>query len=83
MVSHGPEIELLVNGVTGLFCRDGDVSAFAQAICTLLTNESKRKKMSENALRIIQQKYNVNNMAKGITDAVRYCVENNGCALAD
>ncbi len=67
-----PEIELVTNGVTGILCPEGDVSGFAQAICRLLTNKEEREQMSTNALRIIQEKHNVNNMAKGIVDAVRY-----------
>lgn len=69
-----PEIELVTNGLTGILCPEGDVSAFAQAICRLLTNNEERGQMSTNALRIIREKYNVNNMAKGIIDAVRYAL---------
>lgn len=75
MVSHGPEIELLTDGVTGIMCRDGDVSSFARAICRLLRNDDEREKMSENALKVIHEKHNIDNMAAGVLAAVRFCLQ--------
>lgn len=44
MNKQTPEIELLIDGVTGRLCRNGDVSDFAQAIISLLTEETDAKK---------------------------------------
>ena len=73
MNSNGPEVELVVDGVTGLICPDGDVKAFSSGICRLLSNETERKRMSENALNVILKKHNVENMAKGLLEAVINC----------
>lgn len=75
MPHHGPEIELVVHGNTGLLCHDGDVNDFAHAICRLLSNDHECRQMSKNALKVIYEKYNVDNMAKGIADTVRYAAE--------
>ena len=72
IANQSPEIELLVDGVTGKFCKEDDVKDFAEAIIYLLENEAKRKELSQNALKMIQEKYNVDNMAKGILDAIKW-----------
>jgi len=73
-----PEIELLVDNVNGRLCKDEDVSDFARAIIDLLTNENKRQAMAENAFQVIEKKYNVDNMAKGIIDAVKWAAKQEG-----
>ena len=75
MTSHGPEVELVVDGVTGIFCRDGDYLDFAKAIYRLLTDDNLHKQMSINAYEIIKSKYNIKNMADGFSRAIRYCAE--------
>jgi len=72
MKSHGPEIELVTNGETGIFCKDGDAREFADAICRLLTNEEERRRMSANCRKIIDNQYNIQTMAAGFLKAVRY-----------
>ena len=73
LADHPPEIELVVEGVTGMYCRDGDPEHFAQAICRLLTNDEERKRLGTNALGVIEEKYNMQRMARGLLDAIRYC----------
>jgi glycosyltransferase involved in cell wall biosynthesis len=72
LFSHGPEIELVTDGVTGLFCRDEDVDDFAQKIQLILSDEKLYDRLSKAAYQVIKEKYNVDNMAKGIIDAARY-----------
>jgi len=72
MEEHPPEIELIKNGETGIFCKDGDANEFAAAIVRLLKNDEERQRMSENCRKLIEKKYNVQNMASGILDALKY-----------
>ncbi|MFC1896151.1 glycosyltransferase family 4 protein [Thermodesulfobacteriota bacterium] len=72
MEEHPPEIELVKNGETGIFCKDGDVDEFSEAILRLLTNGKGHQRMSINCRKLIEEKYNVENMAKGIMDALKY-----------
>ncbi|MFC1508435.1 glycosyltransferase family 4 protein [Candidatus Omnitrophota bacterium] len=77
MKEHPPEIELVENGETGIFCKDGDANEFAKAILCLLTNEDERQRMSANCRKLIERKYNVENMAKGILDAITHAAKIN------
>jgi glycosyltransferase involved in cell wall biosynthesis len=74
IVNHGPEFELVNDGVNGIVCKDEDVMSFAVAICKLLKNESLQQRMSQNAVKPITEKYNVQRMAKGFFDAVEFCL---------
>ncbi|MCH7812852.1 MAG: glycosyltransferase family 4 protein [Planctomycetes bacterium] len=78
MAEHPPEVELVTEGVTGMFCRDGDPEDFARAIIEILSDDELRARMSANAVRLIEEKYNVQRMASGILDAIRYCAERRG-----
>lgn len=71
--THGPEIELVKDGENGLFFEKGDSGHLADQVMKLLLNEEKRLLMSLNAKRIIRDKYNVNNMAKGLFQAATFC----------
>ena len=75
MLSHGPEAELVVNEKTGLYCPDGNDEFFAAAIYKILTDDELHNRLSENAYKVIETKYNIKNMAKGFFDAVAYCME--------
>jgi glycosyltransferase involved in cell wall biosynthesis len=70
---HPPEVELVEEGVTGLYARDGDPEDFARAIRRLLTADDERDRMAANARRVIEEKYNIRQMAGGLLDAIRYC----------
>jgi len=72
MEGHPPEIELVKNGYNGILCKDGDVNEFAEAIFRLLSNQKEHQRMSKNCRKVIIEKYNVENMAKGIIDALTY-----------
>jgi len=72
--SHGPEIEIVENEKTGLFCPDEDANAFALAIIRLNRDIALRQSLSDNLKRTIDLKFNVNNMAQGFIDAIRYCL---------
>jgi glycosyltransferase involved in cell wall biosynthesis len=70
--NHGPESELVIHNHNGFVCNLNSVDEFAGAVCLLIENEELHRTMSENAFRMIHEKYNLDNMAAGIVDAVRY-----------
>jgi len=75
MSSHGPEIEAVLHGKTGLYCKDGDSRRLARAICRLLTDERTRARLSRNALELVRDRYNVSRMAQGMARAARSCLD--------
>jgi len=76
--SHGPEGDLVVDGVTGLRCRGGDADDLALAICRLLVSDAERAEMSARCQRLVEEKYNTEHMAMGIWKALEYCA-GKGC----
>lgn len=75
MISHGPEAELVVDGETGLYVRDGDVVGLARAVCRVLGDDNLHRSFSSRASMCIAGKYNVQSMARGFLKAILYCVE--------
>ncbi len=71
-IKHPPEVVLIVDHVTGLFCRDGDVDDFARVIENLLTDDDLRETMSRNARKVIEEKFNVDKMADGMRQAILF-----------
>ncbi|HBA86937.1 MAG TPA: hypothetical protein DCZ75_02805 [Geobacter sp.] len=69
---HPPEIELVQEGETGLFFRDADAAHLAERLLELFANEEKRQEMSVKARKTIENKYNVDSMARGLSQAIRY-----------
>jgi glycosyltransferase involved in cell wall biosynthesis len=69
---HGPEAELVIHRHNGFVCNLESIDEFADAMCLLLENEELHRTMAENAFRMIHEKYNLDNMAAAIVDAVRY-----------
>lgn len=49
--------EALLPEVTGLLCEEGDVSAFSQALCTLMENNERREQMTEAAPKFVAEKF--------------------------
>ena len=72
---HPPEAALVVDGETGIRCRGDSVEEFVMAIGTVLSDDVLREKMSRNAQKVIQDKYNVERMADGLEQTIRYCVQ--------
>lgn len=72
---HLPEQEIVVEGVTGLWCPDEDIERFSGAILRLCQDPAFRDSLSANARREIDEKYNVDRMAQGFLDALDYCVK--------
>lgn len=74
MSTHGPEIGLVVDGKSGLYCRDENIGEFKEAICKLLTDDVLQQELAKNAYRVIEEKYNIDNMTVGFFNAVTYCM---------
>ena len=72
---HGPEIELLQDGVNGILYRKNDPRDFASAISRLLENDALRRSMGEMGYKLIKEKYNLENMRDGIFAAIDYCLK--------
>ncbi|MCP4245466.1 MAG: glycosyltransferase family 4 protein [bacterium] len=78
MDDHPPEVELVVEGETGLYCRDEDPEDFTRAILRLLTDGAERQRMSTAVRLVIEKKYNVEMMAGGLLEAIQYCAQRRG-----
>jgi len=75
--THAPEVGLVQEADGGLFFRDGDAGALARRLSELLLDEKMRRTMAQNAQGIIASKYNVERMALGLAQAVRYAARSN------
>jgi glycosyltransferase involved in cell wall biosynthesis len=72
--SHGPEREIVVDQVTGIWCGESDLGAFARAMLRLTSEPGLRETLSANIRHVVESKYSVGAMAQGILDATRYCL---------
>lgn len=71
MNTHPPEIELVVDGVTGLLCKALDADEFANAIVRLLNDKSLREAMAARCKQLIEETYNVEQMTTGFLSAIQ------------
>ena len=72
--SHGPEIAMVRPGRTGAFFRAHDVEDFARSVVGLLGKPELLRRMGLECMRLIDEEYNEDRMAKGFDDAVRYAL---------
>jgi glycosyltransferase involved in cell wall biosynthesis len=56
---HAPEQEIIEEGITGLWCSDENIDAFASAILRLVSDPAYRHSLSVNISKEIDEKYNV------------------------
>ncbi len=56
--------EIIKDGVTGRLVAIKDVEGLAKAIVELLTNEPERRKLSVNALDLVQQRFSLQRMVE-------------------
>jgi glycosyltransferase involved in cell wall biosynthesis len=70
--NHGPEISSLVPEGNGLLFRDGNVDHMAEQLLRILGDDELYQRMSINARRTIEQKFNLRNMIDGFESAIRY-----------
>ena len=73
MGGHGPEVSLVTEGVTGLYCRNDDAESFAEAIGRVLMDKRLRRRMGVNALKKVESEFTLASMAKGFSNALEHC----------
>ncbi len=67
-----PEIEALDHGVNGYRFPEGDSQAAWERVEQLLSNNERRRTMSENSTRIVREKFNIPNMARQFVEAIEF-----------
>lgn len=73
--SHGPEVWALVDGVNGLTFQNQDYKELAAKIVELCKNENLRSELSSNALKTVQEDYNINKMISGFISAINFVMK--------
>ena len=61
-------------GRTGVFFKAHDVEDFARCVARLLRKPELLRRMGLECMRLINEEYNENRMARGFDDAVRYAL---------
>jgi len=69
--NHGPEIQYLVHGYNGYMFDKGDTEALAHKMKNLLTDREKLNELSNNAVRTVNEKANVNFKVSQMAYALR------------
>lgn len=73
LAGQNPEIEALKSGENSLLYRDGDLSALATALRTIIIDKAFAERLSREALRTVEEEFTIKNMVAGMAKAVRYC----------
>ena len=58
--------DIVQNGVNGIIVPQGDLKAFSEALCTMMSSEDMRKKYGQNALEVGRQYFKDNVFGKWI-----------------
>jgi glycosyltransferase involved in cell wall biosynthesis len=69
--AQGGPIELIEGTGVGMLCPTGNIEAYADAIITLLRDESARGEMGRRAVALMRERYNWTAVANRILDVVR------------
>lgn len=69
---HSPEVEYVINGETGFLIEDHNVEALAEIIHTYLMDIDLQNKVKYNIQSMIQNVCSVENMKRGVLDAINY-----------
>jgi glycosyltransferase involved in cell wall biosynthesis len=70
--THGPEVEALRDGESGLFFRHDDLDSLTAAIRRIIDDPSLRARMSAQALRTAHELYTLPRMVDQMEAAIRY-----------
>lgn len=71
--NQNPEIEALRDGENGRVYRAGDVNALVAALSEVVGDTDVRRRMSDAALKTVQDEFALSHMVDGIVAAARYC----------
>jgi glycosyltransferase involved in cell wall biosynthesis len=74
----GTEVDLVEDGISGLYFKEGDASDLASKIASLLDDPEKRVRMGENALRVIREKINLETVVQRFMDCFNYVLSKKG-----
>lgn len=69
--AQNPEIEALVHGYNGLAYQAGDLDAMCESLASVLGDDPMRAKLSEGALRTVNERFTIGRMVDGFVGAVR------------
>ena len=69
--------DFLKDGETGLFCKMDDPKDLAEKIDRLLGDENLSRKLAENGRKLVEEKYNWNNIAKQVRAVYEKTINNN------
>ena len=71
---HGPEIEYLINGVTGFLVEYGNNGKMANTISNyLLSSNDVKDRFKDNIRKMIENKCSIDSMIDGFKKAIDYC----------
>lgn len=70
----GGNREVVIDNYNGFLVPPKDSRRLAEAICVILRDESRRKKLGENARRMVRAKFDFNRMVKEYSDLYESCV---------
>jgi glycosyltransferase involved in cell wall biosynthesis len=65
---------MVFNGENGFIVKPGDSTELADAINKVIENPTKRDKMGERSLNIIEDKFNRENCVNGFVSAIKHSV---------
>lgn len=68
--SHNPEIEALIDNENGLLFKENDLADMVAKLRLLIDQRDIQTEFSRNALRAINEKYNILHMTKGFIDCI-------------
>lgn len=74
-VCDSTERDLLTDGVSGLFFREGDLSSLSSCLDRLLSSPDLRRRMGQAAEQVIREKINIRTVAQRYADAFRNSVD--------
>ena len=67
---HGPEFEAMVNGLTGYVFKENDVNDLALQIVHILSDESRRQRISKTVQSIAYDRYSIKSMVSNFCEAL-------------
>jgi glycosyltransferase involved in cell wall biosynthesis len=76
-IADGCEVDLIEDGRNGYICKVGDISALADRMFGILSNDAVLKSMKDRSSWIIENRHNVHSYLDGIVAAVRYAARSN------
>lgn len=70
----GGAYDLITDGVNGFRIKHNSVEELYKSLKTILTNDKLRKRMGKESKKLIETKFNYNNMSRGFEEAVKYAL---------